>query len=1568
MKSKRRKRVIASVLCMVLMLSTGMSTLAEADAGTVPAVEETTAAQTTAQETKSTSTDAQTAETETQTQTETENQTETKQTEEAAQTQPEETTAVQPTEEASGGETTQTETDQTAQNTQDQTTSAETSGTETQNETVETQPEETETTTPAEETQEMKEEAGVSPAFNETYENSEVTVKVTADEGIVPEGAKLSVTPIVKKEITDQMSEEEKAEAKKINDQYDLTEKKLSEDSDKNKEIMEGFLAYDISFLVDGKEVEPSGDVKVVIDFKKAAAPEGVSEDADVAVKHLKEDVTAEDGVAVENMAEKADVQTTNKVEVEKVELTTDSFSTYTITWSEDEHKDTLTIKVVDAYGEPIGNSVGLFGRNDFNWEGENTVTVDNILQKLIDKINDSYVTWNNFNKAVYGKDGEFSFSAPTIEAFKYKSSEDTYEFRYNPADSENSWRSIGENDVIYFIFGDAPELSFSPISTVSTRDTIDINLFDYQVGGDGDESAGWSNSEGINNGHALKFVDNKGSDNHTVNINQDGSSGKINSGMVENKLVDGYPKLSKDKTEKVELLDYLFDLRETNNVKKVYSGLDKLFTIDQEGYHVFNSDQHYAYLKNNGSSFAKEFTVGNIEGQNSPGFYPFSQPTSSTIADIKKSSDEATLGYTGVNHYYGMTIETSFIQPKGGKINNNQDMIFEFSGDDDVWVFIDDVLVLDLGGIHGKVSGTINFANGEVTRTDIKGSEALGTTLKKAFDKAGVNVELESTGGFADYSTHTIKFFYLERGNFDSNCMIKFNFPTIPKDSVAVAKEVTDEDGNGIDYADDIDFKFNIKVDASNYANREYALWKNGEEVVDEDGKPVTGTTDSDGNFTLKHSEMAVFSNISADAQYQVTELGAYLNGYTVYIDGTEHEVNPDSPSGITVPSVQTDMLTVGEEQSVVFRNEIKNRATLNIKKQLAEGENPTEKEFQIKLKIQGVEYDGTYSIGDQSGLQANDGIIVLRANQTATITGLPYGVSFEVEEMLDGSYLPAYSISDHGFYDVTIPSEDNDQNAVTGKINSDGTVTVTNSKVDVSDGTTSVTVTKTWAEEGKYSDLIPNYIYVTLYEDINRNQSYDEEDKPVTKDALGNPIAADVKLTADGWTHTWSNLPADTDFVIKETYPEGFEWKTTEYSNSLSNLKKLGRVTSCKNTSFNLGKNNMLLVKNTSNDGYFLWSVYDLKLTDAQIREIAADIKNMGLEGSGSLDVDNLSYDWGITSDDTGITLTQNDEGWNLKFDGTSVWSQFWNFQYDRVENISLVNQIDHDLETEVTVAKSWGNYQGDSVEVKLVPTVDGDKTLTEEDIEWDGSFIVTLNENNEWKCAYQNLPFYYYDSSEGKYKEINYSVTELSVTVNGEKKELESGKISPEGYLFDVTTNTENNFIITNNKISEWELVKVSSTGDSIHLEGAEFTLTEKDKNEPKYYGKSDNEGVVKWYTDSSMTGTPEQYLDDGVYYLKETKAPDGYQRSDEIWVLTIDEYQLESITKKDGGADISQMDQNANSIIRYAYVNIPLYELPSSGGPGIFLYTIGGVLLLMAGSLILYKMKREEVLKK
>ena len=1438
----------------------------------------------------------------------------------------------------------------------------------------------------------VTEEPAQSPAYDGKYEDDTVTISVSAEAGVVPEGAELSVTPIEKTEITDDMSEEDKAKAEEINAQYDLTEKKLNEDSEENEETMEGFLAYDISFLVNGEEVEPSGDVKVVMDFKEAAIPEGVSEDATVAVKHLKEDETAEDGVVVEDMAEKADVQTTDKAEVERVEFTADSFSIYTIKYS---YRNSLGIHVVDSSGKPLDEENQYTAKENYSWTGEkqNRVDVNIIAQDIKGEINGL----PDFNKAVYVEAGEgFSYSAPRIYALMDKEN-DIWKCTNESFNDSNGWGAVGDGTV-YFIFGDGPEeteLGFEPANTVPTGDTIDIDLFDYQVGLDGDESASWGSNEGINADHVLKFVDDKGEGQNSVNIYQDSDNkGRINDNMVKEKLDEnGYPVLSTSHGNRSESLEYLFNEQGEEGAKSVYSNLDKLFIKDADGYFTFNSATHYAYLKNDGGGFANEFTVGNISGQSSPGFYPFSQPTSSTISGIKESSDDAELGSAGVNHYYGMTIETSFIQPKGGVING-KNMIFEFSGDDDVWVFIDDVLVLDLGGIHGAVSGTINFATGQVTRTDINGGRASGTTLGNAFSEAGVNdVEWEAnTGRFADYTTHTIKFFYLERGNRDSNCKIKFNFPTIPKNSVSVAKEVTNPNGAGLDYADDIDFQFNIKVDGNNYVNQKYALWENGEEVIDDSGKQVIGYTDSEGNFTLKHDQMAVFSGIQEDSKYQVTELGAYLNGYDVTVDGIRIEIDQTDKDGETIYSATTPELTVGDDSSVVFKNAIAHTATLSIQKELAAGEEPTDKHFQIQVKIQGDAYNGTYSVDGTPAGNASNGIIQLQAGHTATITGLPYGASFEVEEMPDGSYLPTYSVSGAGFYDVTVPTETNDQSSVTGKINGDGTVTVTNSKVIISEGKTDVTVTKTWNDDGKYSELIPDSIKVTLYEDVNHNQQYDEgEDTIVNKDALGNNIQAEVTLTAENsWTHTWSNLPADTDFVITETYPEGFEWKTTTYSNELSNLKYLYRTTSCSNKEFNLGKNNILLVKKTSNDGYFLWSVYDLKLSSDEISEIANVIIEMHLEGAGNLDPDNLEYYWGETGTNEDISLSPADTGWHLEFGKTDVWAQFWNLQYDRTENISLVNQIDQDLTTEVTVDKKWGNYQGESVTVQLVPTVDEEKILTENQINWDGYFEVTLNTTNGWRYTYENLPFYYYDSEEGKYKEINYSITEKSVTVDGTVIELTPGEINSEGYVFDVTMDSKNDFTITNNKISEWEIVKVSSTDSDIPqvLGGAEFILTKQGDLTPSYYGATYDydkyrpedaagyeEGKVYWWKKEVDKGTiaqAEKYIEDGTYILKERKAPDGYLVNPVTWTIKIENLEVVSITDSNG-QKITKYTPGASTRAgiradRYLFEDTPIYELPSAGGPGIYWYTIGGILLMIAGTLVLYKNKRREVLER
>ena len=371
-------------------------------------------------------------------------------------------------------------------------------------------------------------------------------------------------------------------------------------------------------------------------------------------------------------------------------------------------------------------------------------------------------------------------------------------------------------------------EAAFSDhtVTTISPSGTT-INLFDYWVNPDNHLSV--SGNGGVNANHRFQFNDGQGGEslNHwTGNTNPQ-------PGIVNNTLLDGYPQLSK--TWGGESLCYLFD-SSAQIGKTSHFGVTGLLKV-QNGYYVYDSSKNYAAYNADKNAFDIYDTwgidkVGDSSHQGQ--FFPFD------AADKVLKEENGRLVQTGikadntgdsryndgrpVNHHFGLSMSTRFVQPAGGKTNAGDDMVFEFAGDDDVWVFIDDVLVGDIGGIHNRASLSINFCTG-----DIKVNGNNDGTLKKKYQKANKDTSGFNGNTFAEGTNHTLKFFYLERGATDSNMELKFNLVTVPESDIIKF----DQDGKFVQGA-------------------EFKLYK-----TDKDFKTVgeligSGTTDEAGHLTL--------------------------------------------------------------------------------------------------------------------------------------------------------------------------------------------------------------------------------------------------------------------------------------------------------------------------------------------------------------------------------------------------------------------------------------------------------------------------------------------------------------------------------------------------------------------------------------------------------------------------------------------------------------------------------------------------------------------------------------------
>lgn len=373
---------------------------------------------------------------------------------------------------------------------------------------------------------------------------------------------------------------------------------------------------------------------------------------------------------------------------------------------------------------------------------------------------------------------------------------------------------------------------------------------------------------------------------------------GQKNAGYTGNYICSGLVEKSLDKSNNIVFTNtepglFCSDDTTNNYGKEIYTDVGLPFQYNK-------SKNEYTF---NSNTMSAHFTDKNPAGSNKNLTY---DATPQTITDLRvqgKDNQASWLPFDNgssatmdtATYHFGMQAVIPFSMTSNGRLNAADDtstaITFDFSGDDDVWVFVDGKLVLDIGGIHNEMAGTMNFATNEWkvlksadnTNTDTVGDMNGQKMTGKLFDtdsETGVLGTDRKT--FAATTSHTLTVFYLERGAGASNCKIKFNLPM--EDSVSVKKLVSDKDSADATISADTQeainnqkFAFKLFKNDAPVANTNYI-------ILDESNQPIdTATTAKDGTFTLKNKQTAKFVGQIPEAgnTYYVQEVKEKEDGW---------------------------------------------------------------------------------------------------------------------------------------------------------------------------------------------------------------------------------------------------------------------------------------------------------------------------------------------------------------------------------------------------------------------------------------------------------------------------------------------------------------------------------------------------------------------------------------------------------------------------------------------------------------------------------------------------------------
>ena len=433
-----------------------------------------------------------------------------------------------------------------------------------------------------------------------------------------------------------------------------------------------------------------------------------------------------------------------------------------------------------------------------------------------------------------------------------------------------------------------------------------------------------------------------------------------------------------------------------------------------ESGYFEYDSTQNAAYLNEDGTFTVYDQLVA-VEKNSGPTrthgqFMPYNEIDQNSIApytnqtdvlakplpdtDPRKGEEMFWVSGQDADYFFGMEMEASFTQTASGLDAWGHDIIFEFSGDDDFWLYVDGELVLDLGGVHPAMTGSINFRTGQITSS--RGNSTLYEVFKENYQSRGMSEDeinnkldeiftMNSNGQyvFKDYTNHTMKMYYMERGAGASNLHMRFNLAAVKPGTVVLSKSISGTDKQDYKLAE-FPYQIYYRTGADGGTQEHLLGEKNGDDYnvtyagksvpvrYEEEYKPAGGSTSYRDVFFLKPGQSAEISLPEGTVDYRIVECGINPSIYDkVTANDTELTGADEDNDGREDYAVVWE--TMKDRPKVDYDNHVNPNAlrTLKITKKLYDAngtllsreDDPTGFSFRLYL---GMESDETPPLAD--------------------------------------------------------------------------------------------------------------------------------------------------------------------------------------------------------------------------------------------------------------------------------------------------------------------------------------------------------------------------------------------------------------------------------------------------------------------------------------------------------------------------------------------------------------------------------------------------------------------------